>query len=76
MKFQCLHCNQHYEIDEKFAGASVHCKSCGNITANPYCFGNSRLRRGSYRVFCSKEDAKAVFGLAQLKENKYKETYK
>ena len=41
MKFQCLHCNQHYEIDEKFAGSSLHCKSCGNIMKVPIPLGKS-----------------------------------
>lgn len=41
MKFQCLHCNQHYEIDEKYAGCSVHCKICGNVMKVPIPLGKS-----------------------------------
>ena len=41
MKFQCLHCGQHYEIDDAFAGRSVNCKSCSNVMKVPIPLGNS-----------------------------------
>ena len=41
MKFQCLHCNQHYEIDDRYAGCSLHCRICKKIMKVPIPLGKS-----------------------------------
>ena len=35
MKFQCLHCGQHYEVEKRFAGHSCHCRTCGKVMKIP-----------------------------------------
>ena len=35
MKFQCLHCGQHYEVEKRFAGHSCYCRTCGKIMKIP-----------------------------------------
>ncbi len=41
MKFQCLHCGQRYEVEDRFAGRSTLCKSCGNVMKVPVPIGNT-----------------------------------
>ena len=35
MKFSCVHCGQRYEIDDRFAGQSTSCQTCGNMMKIP-----------------------------------------
>lgn len=43
MKFQCLHCGQHYEVEEKFAGQSCHCRTCGNVMKVPVPISEDKI---------------------------------
>lgn len=39
MKFQCLHCGQHYEVEDGFAGKSCQCQTCGKVMKIPVPIG-------------------------------------
>lgn len=41
MQFQCMHCNQRYEVEDQFAGRSVTCKICGNTMKVPVPIGRN-----------------------------------
>ncbi len=55
MKFSCLHCGQRYEIDDRFAGRSTPCQTCGNIMKIPVPIGNAVTVRDEVLHITSKE---------------------
>lgn len=43
MNFQCLHCGQHYEVEDEFAGQSYLCQTCGKVMKIPVPIGSAEI---------------------------------